>query len=337
MADEKSIKIKKNDLWKYATFVLLAIVIILGVISFKGGCTGQVISENEAGANLVNFLSSAGYSGFEILNVEDLGTMYKVNTDYQGGEVPFYITKDGKYLVNGELVSIIPEPQQTDPNSQTDIPKSAKPVVELFIMSYCPYGTQAEKGIIPVAELLENKIDFRIRYVYYAMHGEKEITENLREYCIQENEPEKFLDYMTCFLEGDGVESDGYITNGNDINTCLAQAEIDTTTLGTCMTEADSEFSVTKNLEDESSWLSGYYPLFDVDKELNEKYGIGGSPTLVINGKQVSSSRDPASYLDTVCQAFTNPPTGCSEVLSSQIPSAYFGWEGTSSTSAGQC
>ncbi len=334
MPEEKSIKIKKGDLWKYATFALLAVAVILGVMFFKGNCTGQAISEDEAAEGLINFLASIGYNGFEILNIEDLGTIYKVNTDYQGGEVPFYITKNGYYIGNS-LISIIPE--DTGLPSSTGIPKSDKPVVELFVMSYCPYGTQAEKGIIPVAELLGDKIDFRIRYVYYVMHGEKEVTENLREYCIQENEPEKFLDYMTCFLEGNGIESDGYITEGNDVNTCLVQAGINTISLETCITKTDNEFAITENLEDESKWLSGYYPRFNVDLKLNEEYGISGSPTLVINGEQVSSSRDPASYLDAVCQAFTNAPEECSEVLSSQTPSVYFGWEGTGSSSAGQC
>jgi len=45
MAEEKSIKIKKGDLWKYSTFVLLAIVVIMGVMFSRGGCTGQVISK----------------------------------------------------------------------------------------------------------------------------------------------------------------------------------------------------------------------------------------------------------------------------------------------------
>jgi len=31
-----------------------------------------------------------------------------------------------------------------------ELPKTAKPKVELFVMSHCPYGTQAEKAMIPV-------------------------------------------------------------------------------------------------------------------------------------------------------------------------------------------
>src|SRR3989304_2636020 len=36
MSEEKEITIKKSDLWKYATFVLLAVVIIGGFVMFRG-------------------------------------------------------------------------------------------------------------------------------------------------------------------------------------------------------------------------------------------------------------------------------------------------------------
>jgi len=49
-------------------------------------------------------------------------------------------------------------------------------------MSYCPYGTQIEKGILPVINALGNKIKFSLKFVDYAMHGKKEIDENSRQY-----------------------------------------------------------------------------------------------------------------------------------------------------------
>ena len=50
-----------------------------------------------------------------------------------------------------------------DTSTSTTVPKSDKPLVELFVMAYCPYGTQAEKGLIPVIELLGDKIDASIK------------------------------------------------------------------------------------------------------------------------------------------------------------------------------
>ena len=170
-------------------------------------------------------------------------------------------------------------------------------------------------------------------YVDYLMHGEIEAEENLREYCIQEIAPEKYLDYMYCFLEGDGDDSSGYIKNGNDVDTCLAEVGINTAELEVCITETDEEYGVTEALNGEAT-----YPVFDIETELNDEYGVQGSPTLVINGVVISSSRDPQSYLDSICSAFTDAPEVCETAeLSSEPPSAYFGWGVTGATSAGSC
>jgi len=329
-------KIRKNP-WIISTLVLGILAILLIFSSLSGGISGKSISEDKAASLVLDFVESQIDESVELVDVSSESGLYKVTVLFQGSEVPLYVTKDGKNLVQGVLP--LAELEEPSESSSVEITKSDVPEVELFVMSYCPYGTQAEKGILPVVELLEDKINFKLRFVYYLMHGEKEGEENLRDYCIQKIAPEKFLDYMYCFLEGDGVESNGYIANGNDVDYCLGEAGIDKTELQNCMDEADEEFSITENLEDQSSWLSGRYPLFDVDKELNEEYGIGGSPTLVINGELVQSARDSASYLDTICQAFTdnNVPEECGEELSSSTPSPYFGWEGTGASTTAQC
>jgi hypothetical protein len=346
------LKIKKNP-WIISTILLGILIVILLVINFSG-VTGKAITESQAGKKTVDFLNSyiVQSGGISLDSVEgdtELG-IYIVNVNYNNGTLPIYLSRDGEYIdfgggminINAYIKSI------SSSNTQTqEVPKSDKPEVELFVMSFCPYGTQAEKGVLPVAKLLGDKIDFKIRFVSYAMHGEKEVTENLREYCIQEIAPDKFLDYMTCFLEGDGVESNGYITNGNDPDYCLAQAGIDTGALESCMAKADEEYSVTENLNSGDT-----YPGFNVDLELNEEYGVQGSPTLVVNGVKIAPSdegyyefndekipysRSPETYKQIICSLFTQAPEECGTELSSSSPSVYFGWEGTGASSAGQC
>jgi len=43
--------------------------------------------------------------------------------------------------------------------------KSAKPEVKFFVMSFCPYGNQAETGIEPVYQLLKDKVSWQPRYI----------------------------------------------------------------------------------------------------------------------------------------------------------------------------
>jgi len=193
--------------------------------------------------------------------------------------------------------------------------KLEKPTVELFIMSHCPYGTQTEKGMLPVADLLGDKIDFKVKFVNYAMHGAPEIYEQLNQYCIQKEQENKFIPYLKCFLE----DSKG--------DACLTSTKIDVDAMKKCTDAADTEFDITKNFEDKSLWLNDRFPVFNTDADDVVKYGIKGSPGLAVNGVNIDSfARDPASLLKIVCTGFKNEPSECSESLSSDNPAPGFGF-----------
>ncbi|MBN2111694.1 hypothetical protein JW707_01210 [Candidatus Woesearchaeota archaeon] len=322
------IKLKKSTIWQLVS-VVLAVAL---VYSFSSGCkSGSIVSSDEAGEKTVDFITNAllqGAKQAELTGVEEESSMYKVSFAIEGETYPSYVSKDGKllFLQYIDMDSALDEMSQGSEDPQTtDVPKSDKPKVELFVMSHCPYGTQIEKGMVPVANLLGDKIDFSVKFVYYAMHGKTELDEELLQHCIQKEEKGKYLDYLECFL------ADG------DTETCVSEAGIDTASVDECVSETDEEFSVSAKYADQSTWLSGRYPLFDVDKELNTKYGVGGSPYLVINGASPSTGRDSASLLNAVCAAFSNAPEECGTQLSSASPSAGFGYTAGSSGSTGSC
>jgi len=312
------------------TTVVLALVLVAALFLKSGMLTGGAVSEDTAAEKVISFIEAQGGSA-EIVSTEKNGSFYKVIVDYQEQEIPVFVTLDGKYLVP----SLIPlDVQATADDAETpeqasapvEVSKSDKPVVEAFVMSLCPYGTQIEKGILPVAELLGNKIDFKIKFVHYAMHDKPEIDENTRQYCIQKEQTSKFSKYLTCYLKAGKSDE------------CLTSAGIDKTKLTACIAKADKEFNITANFDDKSSWLSGNYPRYNVNKAECDKYKVGGSPTLVINGAQVSSSRDSASLLKTICAAFNTAPEECDEVLSSTAPSPGFGEAAAASSgSTGGC
>jgi hypothetical protein len=202
--------------------------------------------------------------------------------------------------------------------------KKAKPSVEVFVMSHCPFGTQIEKGILPVVDLLGDKIDFELKFCDYAMHDKKEIDEQLAQYCIQEEQNGKFLDYLNCFLE------DG------DSDRCISEIGIDKEKLSFCIDATDKQFKISESYADKSTW-KGSFPSFDLFKSDNLKYGVQGSPTLVINGVQARTGRDSASLLDAVCTGFKDEPSECSESLSSANPSSGFGFGTTANTAASTC
>lgn len=303
-------KFKKNP-WMITALILAILCVIFLTLILKPGIsgriTGNVIAGDTVANNLVQFLSSRVGSGIEVQDVEDMGNLYEVIVSYQNDTFPLYVTKDGKYFVQG-LVPLITESdliKQQGPIEQ-NIPKSDKPEVNLFVMTYCPYGTQAEKGFIPAIKALGDKIDANIRFVHYFMHGAKEEQETYKQVCIREEQEDKYLSYLSCFLE------DG------DTERCLDIIGVDKDKLNDCIKAGRNE---------------EYYK---DDSALSEAAGVRGSPTLVINGQIVQSSRSPADYLSTICSTFNTAPSECTKELSTQTYNPGFGYEQGAATSA-QC
>jgi protein-disulfide isomerase len=310
-------KVRGNP-WIISTFILGVLALFLILSNSSLNLTGNV-SKEVAAANLMKFLSENVEGEITLIDVTEESGMYQIDVEYQGQTIPVYVTKNGKYTAS-YLQPLIFEDSLSDSSttsSATSVPKSDKPVVELFIMTHCPYGTQAEKGFITAIETLGNKIDSEIRFVHYFMHAPEE-EETPRQICIREEQGDKYLDYLKCFLEGDGnADASGYVANGNSPSLCIQRAGIDNSKLNDCIeNNADKYYSD--------------------DSVLSQGYGVSGSPTLVINGVIVNSGRSPDAYLKTICQAFNNAPDICSQDLSTANPSAGFGYAEGSSAS-GQC
>jgi protein-disulfide isomerase len=121
-----------------------------------------------------------------------------------------------------------------------------------------------------------------------------------------------------------------------DSQACLNEAQINQTALNQCITQIDAEYEITEKYEDKANWGS-QFPPFDVQKEDNKKYGVQGSPTLIINGVEASSARDPQSLLTTICEAFEEQPAECQQELSSETPAPGFGEGTTVSGAAAEC
>ena len=90
--------------------------------------------------------------------------------------------------------------------------RMGKPTLELFVMSYCPFGVQAEEKIIPIVKEFGDKIDFKLQFIaqekeapsvqditpFTSLHGYPEVAENIRQLLIAQEYPDKYLDYILC-------------------------------------------------------------------------------------------------------------------------------------------
>lgn len=106
--------------------------------------------------------------------------------------------------------------------NNTGVKKSEKPLVELFVMSYCPYGVRAENNVAPLQELFGDKIDLKIRFIVQvsgstidsvqSLHGLTEAKEDARQLAIMQIYPDKYWTYLKEFNNvcyGGGAASSG--------------------------------------------------------------------------------------------------------------------------------
>jgi hypothetical protein len=312
--------------------VIVAGLIVAGAFIFVS--RGKVLPAQEAAEVAINYINEnfpAVNNSASLVEVTDEGDVYKIHLkiSLESGEYEYdsYVTKDGKYLFPDgyKIEEEIAEEEPSGEETTTEVPVQDRPDVKLFVMSYCPYGLQAQKMFLPVYDLLKDKAEMGVYFVDYIMHDKKEIDENLSQYCIQEEEKEKYADYLSCFVE------DG------DSAGCLSLAGIDQEKLTACVSATDEQFNITALYNDQNTWLNGAYPQFNVESDMNDQYGVSGSPTVVINDQIVTvSPRSPENFKEIVCQAFESAPEECSQALSEDVPSYGFGG-GTGSSSSGSC
>ena len=302
--------------------ILVVILAIIAWMTFKNPGSTNDLTIEEVKANTEEFINSYLMSPGTTATVTDIKEEYglfKLQVDIVNDVVESYVTKDGKvFFPQAFYVDEMKADANTDEASAggqevaVEIPKNDKPTVELFVMSHCPFGTQIEKGILPVVDALGDTINFELKFVDYVMHGEVEINEQITQRCISKEQKDKFLPYLKCFLvEGDSPS-------------CLAEVNVNEDKLNSCFTATDSEFKITENFKNNIGY-NGNYPGFNIDKADNTKYGVGGSPALIINETDVPSARDPQSLLNSICSAFENAPEECSTSLSTQSPASGFG------------
>lgn len=291
-----------------------------------------------------NFLSAQGLTAKVTSVAPYSSTLSTVTVNIMNGSavlqsgVTFYATNDGStILVGGEAYmtnQTVPKPTTpattptTQPAQQAAAPtKSATPNAEVFVMAHCPYGVQFLKAYAPVMELLGNYANISVGFVDYSMHGPTEIVDNNVMHCVQANKSYNFTAYLRC-----------YVVDENS-SRCLAATGISPAAISACTSALDQEYSITALEDNQSDWLNGQFPPYNVDEVQNQEYGVQGSPTFVLDGVQANPDRTAESIKEAICAAFTNPPAACNTSLSTVAeqpgPGPIGGGTGTASTTAG--
>lgn len=197
--------------------------------------------------------------------------------------------------------------------------KKDKPELEAFVVSYCPYGLQMQRILVPVQSLLKDAANIKVRYIgeitngtITSMHGDQEAKENLKQICIREEQPSKYWDYLACFIKAQGKS-----------DTCSDEVKLDKTKLDSCIKDSNKGLKYAQ-----------------VDFDAGNKYGVSGSPSLFLNGEQVSEfnfgGRTAEAVKTLVCCGMSTKAKACDTVLNTeQANTAFAATYGSSSGSTG--
>ncbi len=309
MSDESKESKKKFDFsklnyWMVASVVLA--IVLLAMVSFSAFTN---ISKAQAGKEVVGFLVSAygvPEAYVNVTSVSSKGDFYFVNFTVQSQEGTFAVSKDGDYI--GQMIatsSLKSSDSTTDTPASTEVPKSDKPKVELYVWGYCPYGVQAQGPMAQVAQLLKASADFEI-VPYYDGHGAFETQQNEIQLCIQKLAKDKYWSYAAKFV------TDVYPKcSSNKTELCdklestkvMKAVGIDSASIMSCVSKDGDSLASAASAKAQQA-------------------GVSGSPTVTINGVISNAGRSAEAYKSAVCGAFNNAPSTCSSTLDSTAAAA---------------
>ena len=304
--------------------ILIIAAIVIGAWYYRMVWKKSHLSQKEAKAQVEDFINNNLMQPGIKVNIEKVekeNGLYEITLKMGEGEqireIISYLTIDGKKFFPSAPMDIeevkkqVAETKKKEAEPE-DISKSDKPKVDLYVMSFCPYGNQAEDTMKPVYELLKNKAEFNFHYIVSSsgnainsLHGEKEVVQNEREACVMKNYgKDKWMNFVSYVNKNCG-------SDGNCWEAGAKSLAINTARVNACV----SSSGTTLMKEDEKKSIAA---------------GASGSPTMVINGVQTKSVYqygNSEAYKQAVCLAFNTAPDECKKVLSAT----------TSNSAGGSC
>ncbi len=337
--------LKKLDKNTMLVGVAVIGVIVVGVLIYANSNSGFSLSNLNLGFGMskdqiaqktIDYINNNDLSDspVSLSSVSEESGMIKIKIKIGANEFDSYVTKDGKLLFPNVPINMAENADtgEDQPAALTcdTLEKTAESQLEAFIVSKCPFGLQMQRMI---ADAVKNIPDLdkyvKVRYIgavsgdsITAMHGTEEATENLRQICIRDEQRSKYWNYISCHIKA------------GDVNSCLSSASIDQSKLTACMGDKNRGVAYAK-----------------ADFDLSDGYNATGSPTLVLNGAEISEFAPDGSSIfggrtsdelkTIICCASESKPGFCSTQLNTAQAATNFSetYEGSggSSGAAANC
>lgn len=169
--------------------------------------------------------------------------------------------------------------------------------VELFVMSQCPFGVQAEESFREVVEKMGADVDFRLEFIGekgpdgkpQSMHGEKEVKGDLVQACAMKHSPSWFK-MVQC-------QNQNYRAVDTNWVGCATDLGMPVDTIRQCA----------EGKEGQELLLASFAKSADL--------GVTGSPTIRIGGKEYEGNRRTSDLMRAICDAHAGPkPEVCNNI-----------------------
>lgn len=277
---------------------------------FLGATFRDVDVSSAEGAKLVKDLGITVAPAYLFERKITSTNAWKTNTNLQGA----FEQKGTYYKITDEASGaswfVSEEARQAYKDAIGLSPGDNKPQIDFFVMSYCPYGNQAEEIVAGVYEILGDTVEYIPRYVYYenyggggpnycldsenkycSMHGIQELNQNIREVCVYQSLGiGKYFEF---------VKAMNAKCSSSNADTCwtavAAGLGLDTAAIAKCEKEQGLEIVKT-------------------DRDLNVILNVRGSPTIFIEGEQFAGTRSIAGFANALCANFDSKPSECGNI-----------------------
>jgi len=328
-------EVNKNTVLGVIAIIAIVVFAILVSANQGGGFSMSSIlgmSDQQVGEKAVSYINDNKLSSspVSLVSVSEESGLVRIRINVDGQDFESYVTKDGKFLFVDvkEAIDLTVKPVSASAQTPASVTKTASPILEAFVVSDCPYGLQMQRAL---AEVVKNAPSLAsnivVRYIGSVTNGQvnsmhdtdssgkavsngPEAKENLRQICIRDEQPSKYWDYVSCYMK----KSSGTLTNGMPIGDsagCLVSTGVDTAKLNACVSDPSRGVASAQK-----------------DFALDGKYNVTGSPTLILNGTQVSEAgfggRSADGVKSMVCSGYETEPSLCSVKLDTAAAAASF-------------
>ncbi|MBL8744057.1 MAG: thioredoxin domain-containing protein, partial [Myxococcales bacterium] len=182
-------------------------------------------------------------------------------------------------------------------SAKREITKGVTPVsLDLYVMSQCPYGAEAEKNFRTVLDTLGPYLSFRVEYIgknengeLSSMHGPDEVQGDLVQICAQKHTP-KFFDLILC-------QNKSIKEVARNWEACADELGIEKKNIAKCLSGPEGK------------------ALLGESFARTQTAGVRGSPTIFIAGQKHEGSRRPGDVMRAICAKFSGTvPAECAAI-----------------------